>query len=513
MTLLDGILIGVYFAAVIAIAIRFAGRQKSTEEYFLAGRSLPGWVVAFSLIGTMIGSTSFVGHPGAVFDEDMWNLPFFILLPVSLLFVARFVVPLYRKRIRMSVYEYLQRRFGYPARAYGGAAFVLSRIVDVAGTLYFLAIAVAYLTGMSTWWVILVIGILTILYTLVGGIAAVAWTDVLQTILLLGGALVVLGVAWLGAPGGVTAVASEAWNGGRFGIGETSFSLHERNAWLLLVGGVIWAFQRYACDQHMVQRYLTARTDREAVRATYIGGVACLPIWIMFMLIGAGIWGYFQLSSVSLPAELTNDQIVPWFIRNECPQGMLGLIVAALMAAAMSSLAADMNSLATVVVDDFFAKIKPAATDHAKLWVGRVIVVLTGLAAVYFSQQWIGVESAMKLVVDLLLITTGGILGLFALGLLTTRATNIGAWIGIAACILFTSWATLTSLRLPSMDGPVLDLGALNWAFETSLIGILGHFILFGVGFVASLVLGRVNPDVHELTIRGQGSGEAAGSS
>ena len=254
-------------------------------------------------------------------------------------------------------------------------------------------------------------------------------------------------------------------------------------------------------------------SDREAVRATYIGGVACLPIWIMFMLIGAGIWGYFQLSSVSLPAELTNDQIVPWFIRNECPQGMLGLIVAALMAAAMSSLAADMNSLATVVVDDFFAKIKPAATDNAKLWVGRVMVVLTGLAAVYFSQQWIGVESAMKLVVDLLLITTGGMLGLFALGLLTTRATNIGAWIGIAACVLFTSWATLTSLRLPSMDGPVLDLGALNWAFETSLIGILGHFILFGVGFVASLVLGRVNPDVLGLTIRGQGSGEAAGSS
>lgn len=507
MTLLDGILVGVYFLAVIAIAIRFAGRQRSTEEYFLAGRALPGWVVAFSLIGTMIGSTSFVGHPGAVFDEDMWNLPFFILLPVSLFFVARFVVPLYRNRIRMSVYEYLERRFGYPARAYGGIAFVISRIVDVAGTLFFLAIAVAYLTGVSTWWVILVIGVLTIVYTLVGGIAAVAWTDVLQTILLLGGALIVLGVAWFGAPGGPAAVASEAWNGGRFGIGEISFSLNERNAWLLLIGGVIWAFQRYGCDQHMVQRYLTARTDREAVRATYIGGVACLPIWFMFMVIGAGIWGYFNVSEITLPAELTNDQIVPWFIRNECPQGMLGLIVAALMAAAMSSLAADMNSLATVVVDDFYSKLNPKGSDKSRLWVGRIVVVLTGLAAVYFSQQWIGIESAMKLVVDLLLVTTGGMLGLFALGLLTTRATNVGAWVGITACVLFTAWATMTSLRLPSMEGPVLDLGALNWAFETSLIGILGHFILFGVGFCASLFLGSQRKDVRSLTIRGTTSG------
>jgi SSS family solute:Na+ symporter len=505
MSQVDTAIVAVYFVLVLGVGLWFSRRQRSTEDYFLAGRAIPGWVVSFSLIGTMIGSTTFIGHPGNVFDSDMWLMPFFLVLPIVMIFVSRYVVSLYRHRIRMSVYEYLERRFGYPARAYGSAAFIVSRIVDVSSTLYFLGIAMAYMTGLDVWWVILLVGMFTLAYTLIGGIAAVAWTDVLQSVLLIGGGLTCLATALFKAPLGAGVVLQTAWDGGRFGWGDWKFSLTDRNVWILAVGGAIWALQRYAAEQHMVQRYLVARTDHEARRATYVGAVACVPIWILFMVLGGCIWGFYQLSSETLPVEVmaAKDNIVPYFIRTQCPPGLLGLIIAALAAAAMSSLAADLNSLATVVVDDYYQRLRARSSDRERLNVGRCVVILTGVASVLLAQQWIGVGSAIEFGTQLLSVATAGLLGLFALGLLSRLATRQGAWAGIAACVLFTSWATLTSVTFPAMKRPLLDLGGFNYTLDPFLIGIMNHAILIVVGYGASLLLRGRRPDIVGLTIWG----------
>jgi len=502
MSVLDTTIVLVYFALVLGVGIFFGRKQRSTEDYFLGGRSIPGWVVGFSVIGTMIGSTTFVGHPAAVFQDDMWNLPFFMALPVAMFFVSKYVVTLYRHRIRMSVYEYLELRLGYPARAYGAVAFLGSRIVDVSSTLFFLGIAVAYLCDVDVRWVILGVGVMTLAYTLLGGIAAIAWADVLQSLLLLGGGLTVLFVAYSGAEGGPGAAIATAWEGGRYGLGDWEFSLSTMNAWLLLVGGAIWALQRYAVDQHLVQRYLSARTDGEARRATFIGAVACIPIWVMFMVLGAGIWAFYERSGASLPPHVLadSDTIVPHFIRTECPRGLLGLIVAALAAAAMSSLGADLNSVATVTVDDFYARLRPGSSDAERLRCGRGVVLLVGGCAILLATQWVGVESAVEFGVKLLSISTAGLLGLFALGLFTRRANRVGAWVGIGACVVFTAWATLTSVALPAMEKPLLDLGSWNYTLEPYLIGILSHLILFGLGYAVSLVAGP-REEVRGLTI------------
>lgn len=502
MSPVDVAVVVLYFLAVAAFGVWFGRRQHSTEDYFLAGRSIPGWVVGFSLIGTMIGSTTFVGHPGGVFDEDMWYLPYLATVPFVMLFVSRVVVRLYRHRIRMSVYQYLEQRFGYPARAYGAAAFVVSRVVDVSSTLYFLGIAVAFVTGVSAWWVILLVGAFTLLYTAIGGVGAVAWTDVMQSLLLIGGGLICVGIALFGAAAGPGDVLGAAWDAGKFGLGNWEFSLTEMNGWLLVVAGAIWALQRYAADQHLVQRYLVARSDEEAARATYAGAVASIPIWILFMFLGACLYGFYQVSG-GIPAEISDvsDNIVPHFVRTEAPPGLLGAILAALAAAAMSSLAADLNSLATVVVDDFYRRARPSAPDRSQLRVGRFVVLGTGVASILLAQQWIGLGSAIEFVVQLLSIATAGLLGLFALGLLTTRATPPAAWLGIGVSIAFTAWATVTAVTFPSVERPLLDLGRFNFGMEPLLIGVLNHVILFVVGFVASFAIGTRVADLRDLTV------------
>jgi len=497
MTPLDTGIVLLYLAAVFGIGIYFSRHQKTAEDYFLAGRKVPGWVVIFAIVGTMISSTSFIGHPGNVFARDMWNLPSFLMLPVVMLFVARHIVGFYRRTVRMSIYDYLERRFNYGARAYGAAAFIVSRVVDMSATLYFLAVPVSYLSGADVWWVILVVGLVTVVMTVAGGIAAVVYADVLQGVLLAAGALVCLGIALFRPPAGMEAVLTAAWEGGKFGLGQWSFSLEEMNGWFLLVGGAIWAIQRYALDQHIVQKYLVAATDREARMSAFVGAISCLPIWLLFFLLGACLWGFFQVTGQALPPEVARvkDNIVPYFIKTQLPVGMIGLVIAALLAAAMSSLDSDLNSMATVIVEDYFGRLRPGATDRQRLWAGRAVVAVLGVLAILFSQLWIGIGTALELGVQLFSIATAGMLGLFALGALTRRANGPGAIVGIAACVLFTAWATLTSVQMPALDSVLLDLGPFNYRLHPFLIGILNHLILLIVGYLASLWFARRSPN------------------
>src|SRR5919106_1134997 len=170
-----GVIVVVYLLAVSLTGLYLSRRQRTTEQYFLGNRAFPWWAVAFSLIGTMIGSTTFIGHPGEVFRTNMWNLPLHLMLIPVMLFVARYVVVFYRRTLRMSVYGYLEKRFGYGARAYGALAFVFSRIGDNSGALFFLGIAVSMLAGWDIRTVMIVMGTATVLYTFLGGISAVVW--------------------------------------------------------------------------------------------------------------------------------------------------------------------------------------------------------------------------------------------------------------------------------------------------------------------------------------------------
>ena len=500
MQALDIAIVVVYLGFVAALGLYFSLRQKSTEDYFLAGRNIPGWVVGFSILGTIVSSATFVGHPGNVFHQNMFMIPFHIVPLFVMLFVARYLVVFYRRTLRMTVYAYLQKRFGYPARAYGAATFLVSRIADVSVTYYFLALASAYLTGWDVNSVILVLGTITVAYTLLGGIQAVVWTDVLQGILLIGGGLLCIAIILFQSDAGPAEIVTRAWEGGKFEIGRWEFDPRENNQWFYILGSVFVWVQAFACGQNNVQRYLLARSDKEAVRGATMGALACVPVWLLFMLVGALLWSFYQINVEQLPADVTaiKDRIVPYFIKTQFPVGLKGLMLAALIAAAMSSLDSDLNAMATVVVGDFHERIDPQASDRRRLFVGKCAVVVTGVASILLALQWtrLGNPSLVETMMTMAMIVTGGLLGLFALGMLFRWTTARGAYAGIASCLLFTAWATLTN-----NDSQVLDLGRFNYSLSPFLIGVLGHLVLVGVGLAGSVLLGGTRQDTTGLTI------------
>ena len=495
MTPIDTSIVVVYLSGVALLGVYFSRRQKTTEDYFLAARNIPGWVVAFSILGTICGSATFVGHPGNVFHENMYLIPAHVIPLVVMVLLARRIVVFYRRTVRMTAYEYLEQRFGYLARAYGAATFLVSRVSDVSVTYYFLALATALLTGWDVNGVILILGAVTVLYTLVGGIQAVVWTDVIQGIFLVGGGLLCIVLILFGSDAGAGEIVTAAWDGGKFEIGRWQWDATENNQWLFIIGSIFVWLQAFSCNQHNVQRYLLARSDKEAIRGAVMGAAACVPVWLLFMLLGALLWSYYQFSGEAIPPEVmaVKDRIVPYFVSTHFPVGLKGMVLAALIAAAMSSLDSDLNSLATVVVNDFFSRLCPRSSESQRLLVGRGAVIGLGAASILLALQWtkIGNASLVEFSLTMTMIFTGGILGLFALGMLFRWTLAQGAYLGIAACLLFTAWATLTQVKLPATGQLLLDLGSFNCTLSLWLIGVLGHLVLVSVGMAASLILRR----------------------
>jgi solute:Na+ symporter, SSS family len=488
---LDYFFIALYLTGIAWVGFRVARGQDSTEAYFLAGRRIPGWAVGFSLVGTIISSVSFVAFPGTAFTDGWRLLIPNLMVPFVLLFVMTYLVPFYRRVVRMSSYEYLERRFGVGARLYGSASFLILRIVDLGFTMLLTAIAVEVMTGWNLYWVLIGMGVFTLSYTVVGGVEAVIWTDVAQGVILFAGAIVILLLLLFLPPGGPLAVISTAYEGGRFSFGSFAFDAESwtsdrPSAWLLMLAGVIHFGRSYGTEQNMVQRYLVAKSDRDAKRGVLVGAIGSLVVWTMFFFIGSCLWAFFRLMDSPLPPEVAArpDNILPYFITGWLPSGVVGLMLAAIFAAANSTISADLNSVATSVTEDFYTRARPAASDRARLEFGRAAVVVGGvgsMAVAAFLATQRG-RAVYEIFVTLSMILAGGMLGLFALGFFSHRATRRGAYIGIAACLLFVVWAVIT--------GPLdMDLGV-NFRLGSITIGILSNVILFGVGYLASLLLG-----------------------
>ncbi|MEI6194006.1 MAG: sodium transporter, partial [Verrucomicrobiota bacterium] len=294
---LDIVIIVVYLVAVALIGFWFARRQTSTEAYFVARRSIPHWAMGLSIFATIISSITFIAYPGAAYNGN-WNLlvPGFMAVGVLLL-VGTTLVTFFRHAVGMSAYEYFEHRFGYGARAYSALAFTAGHFSKMGFVLFTITTAITGMTGWDKYQVIVVVGIVTILYTLIGGLEAVIWTEVLQGIIKLTGVLVVIGVLFHIMPGGAGAAFKLATENNKMSLGSFDFNLAENgNFWVMLIYGSFWYLQKYAADQTLVQRYLVAKSDRDALKGVALGAGLCVPAWTAFMLVGTLLWAYYQLS-------------------------------------------------------------------------------------------------------------------------------------------------------------------------------------------------------------------------
>ncbi|MFZ0760424.1 MAG: sodium:solute symporter, partial [Candidatus Sulfotelmatobacter sp.] len=469
---LDAIMVVVYMSAMVAIGFRFARRQTTTEAYFVAKRSVPAWALTMSLLATIVSAVTFIAYPGSGYAGNWSMLVPGIMVVVVLALVGAVIIPFYRHVVDMSAYEYFEKRFGYPARAYSSAAFVAGSFSKMAFVVYLLALTLASITGWRMEFVVAGVAAITIFYTLLGGLDAVIWADVVQGFVLWFGIVVCVGYLFLRSPGGPSAVFALARAHHKFAMGSPALVFSKPTIVVLSLYGFFWYLQKYTADQTMVQRYLASKSSKEALRGLIVGAALCIPVWALFMLIGTQLWAFYHLTGELLPAYITKaDQVFPYFIKTHVPDGIAGLFIAALFGAATATLSSDLNCISLVVVEDFYRKLYPQATDRSRLRVAKCFVAVFGvLAAISAIRLGHTQGTALALWYTISAIVAGGLAGLFLLGFLSTRANRHGAYLGIAASLLFTAWATLT------LDGGrIVNLGKYNFPLHDFMIGAVGH--------------------------------------
>ncbi|RPJ82612.1 MAG: sodium:solute symporter, partial [Acidobacteria bacterium] len=302
-TTLDLVVLVAYFAVTIAIGLAFWRRSRSVEAFTAAERNLPGWLLGISIIGAYVSSISFLALPGKAFASDWNSWVFSLSLPIATWISVKWFLPFYRASHHVSAYTHLEERFGPWARGYASLCYLLTQLARVGTVTYLTALPMAVLLDWDIRWVIILTGITTTLYTFVGGIVAVIWTDAIQTVILVTGALVCLFLMVFGLPEGPGQLFALAAEHGKFSLGSFGLTLTAPTFWVVLVYGLVINLQNFGVDQNFVQRYHTARSDAEARKSLWLGGLLYVPISAVFFFIGTALFSYYTAYPGSLPDE------------------------------------------------------------------------------------------------------------------------------------------------------------------------------------------------------------------
>ncbi len=514
---LDYIVLFVYFGAMAALGPLFASKARTTEGYFLGDRSFPGWLVGFSMFATSISSVTFVAYPGDAFKTAWYRMTPNLMLPLAVLIAAVFFLPFFRRTKIVSAYEYLEDRFGPWTRMYAACAFIVGQAVRVSLILYLISILLHEMFGINFYLCILVGGIVTSFYTILGGIRAVLWTDFIQACVLWVGGLISLLVIIYHLPGGLGQIISVASEAGKFSMADLNAegvlepvrfgpSFTEKTVSLFLLVGLSNWLMEYCANQNVIQRYAASRSAKQARVAMWVCCIFSVPTWALFMFLGTALYVFFQvMPTPEAQAILTGEggakaeQILPHFVIQFLPPGLSGLVIAGVLAAAMSSLSSSINSVSAVsLVDVYKRHIAPDKSDVHYVIVAKLIgvalavVMIVGAAMLYWAENPTLQDSATILAA----LTAGGLLGLYMLGFFTKVGDDSSILAGIICTLTFTCWMTLSNLGwLPD---------AITSPIHTYYAGLIGHVLMFALGFVfGTLVkaMGKPERDLNNLTV------------
>jgi SSS family transporter len=475
----------VYLLALAAMGVYFSRREKTTEDFFLGGRRVPWWAAGISIFGTQLSAITFMAIPALSFATD-WV---YFLVNFGILLMGPIVVfgylPFFRRLNVTTAYEYLEHRFSLSIRLFGAASFVVFQLGRMGIVLLLPALALAAVTGMDVRACIVVMAVLCTLYTVLGGIEAVIWTDVLQVLVLFGGALLALAVIAGSLEGGFGELVSTALAHDKLRVVDLRWDWTGSALGVILLAAVFNNLVPYTTDQAVVQRYLTTADERRAASAVWAGTLLALPASVLFFGIGTALFAFYRAYPERLNPLGPGDQVFAWFIVREMPAGLSGLLIAGVFAAAMSSLDSSMNSVATTVVTDFYRRFRPEAEDRRCLRLARGLTVVLGALATAVA-LWLagaGVQSLFDQFLQIMGLLGGTLAGLFALGIFTRRASAAGATVGAAASLGVLAWIALAT-----------DLSGLLYAAVAVLSCVT-------VGWLASLVLPRPAASLEGLTI------------
>ena len=491
MHLVDWIVLGAYIAAILAIGAWANRRQTSTEAYFLGNRNMRWWAAGLSIIATSFSAASILGVPGYAFADDMWYLQYQLGDIGAALIVAALFIPFFhRVKGLTTAYEYLEARFDLKTRWLGSILFVLTVLLR-AGTLLFGAALlfsavvptniIPGLNGIEE--AVVIFGVIAITYTVMGGISAVIWTDVIQFSIMTIGVVAAMWVVVAGTPGGWGVAFAEADGYGKLDIIHTAEPFASTGLVTAIFGYGLLALSLFGTNQQPVQRYLTVKNPREAQRALLLGvGAGAIGV-IMSLLLGAFLYVFYQHFPGLLPAGLTSDQVMPHFVNSQVPPLITGALVAAVFAAAMSSLDSALNSLAAALTVDFFERLRPDLSDATRLTFAKFVVVTAGIfgiaVGIYSARTELGL---IDLILSFMGYFAGGLLGLFLLGMLTRRATGNGAFTGAIIGTLVVLMMVENDFPLPRLY-ELMGIEPIPFIWSTALGLTVTLIIGYGLSF------------------------------
>lgn len=490
---LDWIVILVYLASMFGIGLYFYIREKrnSTANFFVGGRSIPFWAAGISLYAANTSSISFIAIPAKAFESNWQYLTNNLIAVLGLAFVAVWIVPLLRRLDLMSVFSYLETRFHPAIRMLASALCIVTQIGSRMSVILFLpALAIATITGISVTLSVVLMGVFTIIYTAMGGMKAVIWTDFVQVIVKMGGALFVIGFIVWHLHGGLGEFMHTATTNHKMHLLDFSFDLTKATVWgfvFLVLFDVVLTFPK---DQVLMQRTLSTESDREAGRSIWTFAAIMIPGGFVFYLIGTALFVFYKANPERMNPLLPIDATFPLFIAAELPMGVTGLIIAGIFAAAMATLSGIMNSVATLISVDFYEKLAKHSSPKKSVLMAEIMTVVVGLVGIGTALLLtrFDIHSLFDVSIELAGLLGGGFAGAYTLGMFTRRANSPGVAIGIGSSIVLTLIAWSFHLVHP---------------YFYLAISIL---LCIVIGYLASLLFPAPKRSLEGLTIYSRGS-------
>ncbi|MBS1653387.1 MAG: sodium:solute symporter [Bacteroidetes bacterium] len=507
--LTDITIIAIYMLAMIWIGVYFSKKNKNAEQFTKASGKIPGWAIGISIFATFLSSNTFLGVTGKAFGTN-WNAFVFSLsMPLAAWVATKYFVPFYRKNGDISAYTHLEKRFGPWARTYAVICFLLTQLARMGSIFFGIALSLQALTGFSMSSIILVMGICIIIYTVLGGMEAIIWTDVVQGIILTSGALLILFFVIKDMPGGINAIIKTGEENHKFSLGSFSFDFTQSSFWVILLYGFFINLNNFGMDQNYIQRYHTASDEKAAGKSVWLCVYLYLPISLLFFIIGASLFAYYNIHpeltqtvklqtaierlghhagtqqvtalAASLHPADYGDKILPHFMVTKIPVGLTGLIVAAILSAAMSTISSGMNASATVFSVDIYKKLfRKETNDKQNLRVLHISTLFFGVAGLIAGLAMIGSKSILDVWWELSGIFAGGMLGLFLLGLISRRAKNTEAIIAVIIGILVILWMTFSD-KIPAQYAFMKNILHKNMIIVAGTLSIFLTGVLLGL--------------------------------
>jgi solute:Na+ symporter, SSS family len=467
---LDFAIIAIYLTAITMFGLRFRKRQRTLRDYFLADRNIPWWAIALSIVAAETSTLTIISIPGLAYEGNLTFLQLVLGYLVGRVIISYVLLPQYFRGELYTAYELIERRFGRKLRSLTAGLFLVTRAAAEGVRVYAVSIVVAIALGTGEITSIAIITALTLVYTFEGGLAAVIWTDVVQTFVYVGGTLVGAFTILHLVPGGWPAIHHLAANAGKLRVFDFAPNFWKPYTfWAGLIGGTFFTTASHGTDQLIVQRLLAARNRRQSVAALLSSGVAVFFLFALFLIVGVMLFAFYGLPSTAFGKA---DRIYPTFIVHQMPHGISGLLIAAILAAAMSNLSAALNALSSSSMVDFYLRSRSALDERRKIRLSRIATLLWALllfALAVLSLHKVG--HVVEVGLQIASVAYGALLGVFLLGILTRRANQNGAMFGMLC-------GFITELYLWRWT-PV------PWTWYVAI----GTVVTFLVGYAASVAL------------------------